>query len=48
MTAQTQARIFINMLEKEKLGSIGAEAFELKQLFISLNRLVGEYMKFWF
>jgi len=44
MTAQTRARIFANMLDKEKIGSIGSKAFELKQLFVSLNRLVGEYM----
>jgi len=44
MTAQTRARIFMNMIDKEKMGSIGSEAFELKQLFNSFNRLVGEYM----
>lgn len=43
-TAKARARIFLSMLDKEKIGSIGSEVFELKQLFISFNQLVGEYM----
>jgi len=43
-TAKTRARIFINMLDKEKIGSIGSIAFEIKQFFVSCNQLVGEYM----
>lgn len=43
-TAKTRARIFINMLDKEKMGSIGSVPFELKQFFVSCNQLVGEYM----
>jgi hypothetical protein len=43
-TAKTRARIFINMLDKEKIGSIGSPAFETKQFFVSCNQLVGEYM----
>jgi hypothetical protein len=43
-TAKSRARIFINMLDPEKLGSIGSPGFELKQLFIGINATVGEYM----
>ena len=43
-TAKSRARIFINMLDKEKMGSIGSIAFETKQFFVSCNQLVGEYM----
>lgn len=44
ITAQTRARIFINMLDKEKIGSIGSAAFETKQFFASCNQLVGKYI----
>lgn len=44
MTAQARARIFMNMLDKRRMGGIGSEAFELKQLFNSFNQLIGEYM----
>jgi len=43
-TAKARARIFMNMLDKKRMGSIGSEAFELKQLFYSFNQLVGEYI----
>ena len=43
-TAKSRARIFMNMLEPKKIGSIGYETFELKQLFITLNQIVGEYL----
>jgi hypothetical protein len=43
-TAQSRARIFINMLDAEKMGGMGSEAFELKQLFIAFNQLAGEYI----
>jgi hypothetical protein len=43
-TAKTRARIFINMLDQEKIGSIGSVAFETKQFFISCNQIVGEYL----
>lgn len=43
-TAKSRARIFINMLDPTKIGSIGSPAFELKQLFIAINQIVGEYM----
>lgn len=43
-TAKSRARIFINMLDPKKIGSIGSETFELKQLFLTMNQIVGEYM----
>lgn len=43
-TAKTRARIFINMLDREKIGSIGSLAFETKQFFVSCNQSVGEYL----
>lgn len=43
-TAKSRARIFINMLDPKKIGSIGDETFELKQLFITFNQIVGEYL----
>jgi hypothetical protein len=43
-TAKARARIFMNMLDPEKIGSIGDETFELKQLFITFNQIVGEYL----
>ena len=43
-TAKSRARIFMNMLEPKKIGSIGDETFELKQLFITFNQIVGEYL----
>jgi hypothetical protein len=43
-TAKTRARIFIEMLDPEKIGSIGSPAFELKQLFVSFNQIVGIFI----
>jgi hypothetical protein len=43
-TAKSRARIFMNMLDPDKMGSIGSPAFELKQLFIAINQIFGEYM----
>ena len=43
-TAQYRARVFTSILDKEKIGSIGAEAFELKQAYNSFNALAGEYI----
>ncbi|MES2240424.1 MAG: hypothetical protein V4497_09225 [Bacteroidota bacterium] len=43
-TAKSRARIFINMLDKEKIGGIGSIAFETKQFFNSCNQLVGVYI----
>jgi hypothetical protein len=43
-TAKTRARIFVEMLDPQKIGSIGSEAFELKHLFSSFNQLVGVYI----
>ena len=43
-TAKTRARIFIEMLNPKKIGGIGSEAFELKQLFVSINNNVGVYI----
>jgi hypothetical protein len=43
-TAKSRARIFMNMLDPKKIGSIGDETFELKQLFIAFNQIVGEYL----
>lgn len=43
-TAKTRARVFIDMLDPKKVGSIGSEAFELKQLFSTFSQLVGGYI----
>lgn len=43
-TAKARARVFINMLDPNQMGSIGDKGFELKQLFITINELVGEYI----
>ncbi len=43
-TAQAKGKIFIKMLDPEKIGGIGSRAFELRQMFISFNRLAGEYI----
>jgi hypothetical protein len=43
-TAQYRARLFSSTLDKEKVGSIGSEAFELKQAYIAFNQLAGEYI----
>jgi hypothetical protein len=43
-TAKTRARIVIEMLDPKKIGSIGSQPFELKQLFLSFNQIVGIYI----
>jgi hypothetical protein len=43
-TAQYRARVFTSILDKEKIGSIGSEAFELKQAYNSFNQLAGTYI----
>lgn len=43
-TAKARHRIFVNMLDKNKIRGIGTAAFELKALFIAINQLVGPYM----
>ena len=43
-TAQYRARVFISILDKEKVGSIGSEAFELKQAYGAFNQLAGTYI----
>jgi hypothetical protein len=43
-TAQYRARVFTSILDKEKVGTIGSEAFELKQAYASFNQLAGEYI----
>jgi hypothetical protein len=43
-TAQYRARVFTAILDKEKVGTIGSEAFELKQAYQSFNQLAGEYI----
>ena len=43
-TAQYRARVFSSILDQEKIGSVGAEAFELKQAYNSFNQLAGTYI----
>ena len=43
-TAQYRARVFTSILDKENVGTIGSEAFELKQAYASFNQLAGEYI----
>ena len=43
-TAKVRARIFIDMLDPKKIGGLGSEAFEHKQLFSSFNQLAGGYI----
>jgi hypothetical protein len=43
-TAQYRARVFTSILDKAKVGSIGSEAFELRQAYASFNQLAGEYI----
>ena len=40
-TAQYRARVFTSILDQGKIGSIGAEAFELKQAYNAFNQLAG-------
>jgi hypothetical protein len=43
-TAQYRARVFSAILDKGKIGSIGSEAFELKQAYNAFNELAGIYI----
>src|SRR5438132_3959341 len=43
-TAQYRARVFTSILDQGKIGSIGAEAFELKQAYNAFNQLAGGYI----
>jgi hypothetical protein len=43
-TAQYRARVFNSILDKRKIGRIGAEAFELRQAYNSFNELAGTYI----
>lgn len=43
-TAKGRARVFVETLDKQKVGGMGSPAFELKQLFNSFNQLAGTYI----
>lgn len=43
-TAQYRARVFAAILDKDKIGSIGSEAFELKQAYAAFHQLAGTYI----
>lgn len=43
-TAQYRARLFTSILDSEKIGSLGSEAFELKHAYGAFNQLVGEFI----
>jgi hypothetical protein len=43
-TAQYRARLFKAILDKEKVGGIGSEAFEMKQAYTSFDELAGKYI----
>lgn len=43
-SARYRARVFSSILDKEKIGSIGSEAFELKQAYVAFSQLAGEYI----
>jgi len=43
-TAQFRARLFAMILDKEKIGGIGAPAFELRAAFGAFQQLSGEYI----
>ncbi|MFN0021278.1 MAG: hypothetical protein ACKVP0_23765 [Pirellulaceae bacterium] len=43
-SAQYRARVFSSILDKDKIGSIGDEPFELKQAYNSFNQLSGTYI----
>ena len=42
--AQMRARVFMDSLDPNKIGSIGSTAFELKHAFLSFNELAGTYI----
>ena len=43
-TAQYRARVFTSILDKENVGGIGSEAFELKHAYVAFRQLAGEYI----
>ncbi len=43
-TAQFRARVFSGILDKEKVGTIGSEAFELNKAYASFNQLAGVFI----
>lgn len=43
-TAQYRARVFNSILDEAKVGTIGSEAFELRQAYGAFNQLAGEYI----
>jgi hypothetical protein len=43
-TAQYRAGVFGSILAEEKIGSIGSEAFELRNAYSSFNQLAGTYI----
>jgi hypothetical protein len=43
-TAQYRARVFGAILDKDKIGTIGSEAFELQQAYNAFNQLAGKYL----
>jgi len=43
-TAQYRGRLFTGILDKQKIGSLGSEAFELKQAYVAFNQLAGSFI----
>lgn len=43
-TAKYRATVFANILDKDKIGSIGSEAFELRAAYGAFNQLAGTYI----
>jgi hypothetical protein len=43
-SAQYRGRLFVTLLDQDKMGSIGAPAFELKQAAGAFQQLVGPYI----
>ncbi|MBI2803857.1 MAG: hypothetical protein HYX68_02615 [Planctomycetes bacterium] len=43
-TAQYRAGVFRSILDRQKMGGIGAPAFELRQAYAAFNQLAGEYI----
>ncbi len=43
-TAQYRARLFAGLLNNQKVGGLGSEAFELKQAYGAFNELAGIYI----
>ncbi len=43
-TAQYLARLFAAILDKDKIGSLGSEPFELRQAYGAFNQLAGQFL----